>query len=169
MRIRTAVFGAAFLGACQSSPGSDQASVEQQGEAARTAIAEINARWMRYVHEGKPDSIATLYTADGIAMPPDVPAATGADSIAARLRALIVPGGTLTITSQDVAVSGSTAVSRGVWTYVGPAQGGSPALNLKGKYMEHLRNVNGQWLITQNIWNTDAPAPRPQPAATGRR
>lgn len=97
-------------------------------------------------------------------MPPDLPGATGHDSITARLRPLVVPGGTLTITSRNVSVHGPIAVDRGVWTYTAPAQGRSPAVNLGGKYLAHWHRMDSGWRIAENIWNNDSPAPPAPPA-----
>ena len=163
MRSRALLLAAVVVTACKPAPSTEQ-QTQAATDSARAAIEEGNARWVRYVNAGTPDSIAMLYTADGIAMPGDVPAATGHDSIVARLRPLVVPGGTLTITSQNIVVEGPMAVSRGVWAYRAPAQGGMPAVNLVGKFMEHWHRTPDGWRIAENIWNTDAPAPPPPPA-----
>lgn len=170
MRASAAFFSVVLLVACQQPETAEQQNTRMQGEAdsARAAITEINARWVRYVNQNHGDSIATLYVPGGVVMPPDVPLATGADSITARLRPLIIPGGTLTITSENVSVSGPVAVSRGVFSYTAPAQGRNPAVNIRGKYLEHLHNVDGRWLIAENIWNADAPAPAAPAPPRGR-
>lgn len=170
MRTSAAFFSVVLLVACQQPETAEQQNTRMQAEtdSARAAITEINARWVRYVNQNQGDSLATLYVPDGVVMPPNVPSATGADSITARLRPLIIPGGTLTITSQNVSVSGPVAVSRGVYSYTAPAQGRNPAVNARGKYLEHLHKVDGRWLIAENIWNADAPAPAPPAPPRGR-
>lgn len=160
MRSRALLLAAVVFTACRPAPPTEE-QTQAATDSARAAVDEGNARWVRYVNAGTPDSIAQLYTADGVAMPGDVPAATGHDSIIARLRPLVIPGGTLTITSQSVSVHGPMAVSRGVWAYRAPAQGSTPAVNLVGKFMEHWHRTNDGWKIVENIWNTDAPAPQP--------
>ena len=166
MKVRIPLFAAAaLLLACEQSeaPQQEPATTDAEIESARSAIAEANARWVRFVNENKPDSLATLYVDNGVAMPPDAPAAIGKDSIVARLRPFMVPGGTLTITSDNLSVSGPIALARGSYTYTAPAQGGNPAVNVRGKYLEHWHNVGGQWLIAENIWNSDAPPVPPSP------
>jgi ketosteroid isomerase-like protein len=165
MQTRITLLAAVLLSACQQRETSEPPATGTQAETdlARSAIAEGNARWVRWVNQNQPDSLATLYVPNGVVMPPDVRSATGRDSIAARVRPLVIPGGTLSITSENLSVSGPIAVSRGVFSYTAPAQGGNPAVNLRGKYLEHWHNVDGQWLIAENIWNSDAPMPQPTP------
>ncbi len=166
MSIRAPLFAIALLSACEQ-PGTPQpqgAAPEAETGSARAAIADGNALWVRWVNETKHDSLATLYVENGVMMAPDVPLATGKDSIVARLRPLVIPGGTLTITSDNLSVSGPIAVSRGAYTLTAPAQGGNPAVSIRGKYLEHWHKVDGRWLIAENIWNNDAPPPQqPRP------
>ena len=166
MRFRIPLFAAALLSACER-PGTPQpqgAATEAETDSARAAIAEGNALWVRFVNENKPDSLGTMYTENGVMMAPDVPMATGKENIVAQIRPFVLPGGTLTISSENVSVSGPIAVSRGTYTYTAPAQGGNPAVNARGKFLEHWHKVDGRWLIAENIWNNDAPAPQqPRP------
>ncbi|HYM82302.1 MAG TPA: DUF4440 domain-containing protein, partial [Candidatus Limnocylindria bacterium] len=129
MQTRIALLAAVLLSACQQSETPEQQATRTQAEtdSARSAITDGNARWVRWVNQNQPDSLASLYVPNGVVMPPDVPGATGRDSIAARLRPLVVPGGTLAVTNENVSVSGPIAIARGVWSYTAPAQGGNPA------------------------------------------
>ncbi|HUR91042.1 MAG TPA: nuclear transport factor 2 family protein, partial [Gemmatimonadaceae bacterium] len=138
------------------------AATDAETDSARTAIADANALWARWVNENKPDSLVTLYTENGVLMGPDAPMATGKDSILVRIRQFVMPGGTLTITSANLSVSGPIALDRGTYTYTAPAQGGNPPVNARGKYLDHWHKVDGRWLIAENIWNSDAPPPQQQ-------
>ena len=165
MNARSLVFAAVVLIGCTAAETPQQVAAREQADAdsARAAIAAGNARWARYVNANQPDSLAALYTPEGKVMPPDVPGATGRDSITARLRPLVVPGATLTINSSNVAVHGPIAVESGTYTFAVPAQGRTPAVTVVGKYLAHYHKTDAGWLIAENIWNNDAPAP-PAPA-----
>ena len=167
MQTRITLLAAVLLSACQQTPEQQTTGTQAETDSARSAITDGNARWVRWVNQNQPDSLASLYVPNGVVMPPDLPRATGRDSIVARLRPLVIPGGTLSMTSENVSVNGPIAIASGVWSYTAPAQGGNPAVNLRGKYMEHWHNVDGQWLMAENIWNTDAPAPPPAPRRRG--
>jgi hypothetical protein len=82
--------GAVTLAACQKAETPEQAASRMQAEAdsARPAIAAQNARWMRYADANQVDSLVALYTPDAVLLPPDMPAATGRDSMKARYAAI---------------------------------------------------------------------------------
>lgn len=166
MKTRALLFATALLIGCKAAETPEQMATRQAAEtdSARTAIAAGTAKWAAFATAGQPDSIAALYTTDGVMMPPDAPGATGHDSILARLRPLIIPGATLTITGQNVSVSGTLAVERGVYAYAIPAMGRTPAMNVTGKYLAHWHKMDGHWMLAENTWNTDAPAPPAPPA-----
>jgi ketosteroid isomerase-like protein len=164
--IRNTLVLAALCLACQAPPPSaEQQAAETQAAAdsAKAAISEASARYTRYVNANQADSIGALFAADGVLMPPDAPMAAGTDSIVATLKTMTVPGGTLTLASQNVSVSGDMAVARGTFSYTAPAQGGMPALDVKGKYLEHWHRMDGQWRLVEDIWNNDAPQPAAPP------
>ena len=162
-------FAVVALAACQQGETPEQKEMHTQAvmDSAKTAIRAGNAAWMRYTNTNHPDSIPTLMTATAVLMPPDVKGATGNDSIVARYRPLVLPGGTLTTMSVNLSVADPIAVDRGTWTYTAPAGGGRPAMNLAGKYMSHWHHEGGKWLIAETIWNNDAPMP-PMPGAPAR-
>jgi ketosteroid isomerase-like protein len=166
MNTRALLFVAVLFYGCKAAETPEQIAAREQAAAdsAKAAVADGTARWVRFVNAGQPDSVASLFTADGVMMPPDVPGATGHDSITARNRTLIIPGGTLSITGQNTSVHGPIAVERGVWSYTAPAQGRTPAINLGGKYLAHWHKTDAGWLIAENIWNNDSPAPPMPPA-----
>jgi hypothetical protein len=51
-----------------------------------------------------------------------------------------------------------------VFTYAIPAQGRTPAVTVTGKYLTHFHKTDAGWLIAEDIWNNDAPAPPAPPA-----
>jgi ketosteroid isomerase-like protein len=167
MKTRALLLASVLLVGCNrgETPEAMAARETAEADSARTEILANNARWVGFVNASQPESLATLFMAGGMVMPPDVPSASG-DSLVPRLRGAMIPGGTLTITSQNVSVHGPIAVDRGVFTYSAPAQGRTPGMTLTGKYLAHLHKVDGRWLIAENTWNTDAPTP---PAAPSRR
>ena len=165
-RLGMALLAAGVLAACKQgeSPEAMQARTAAVADSAKAAIDAASAAWMRFVNQGHSDSITTLFVADGDLMPPDAPAAVGTDSMKARLQALTIPGGTLTITNKGVAVSDPIAIAHSVYTYSAPAQGRMPAMRITGKALLHFHHVGNDWKIAEIAWNSDAPVP-PMPAA----
>ena len=165
MNARALLLASVVVIGCKAAETPEQMAAREQAAAdsATTAILAMDAEWSRLASAGMPDSIVPLFVPDGVMMPPDLPVATGHDSITVRMRQVTIPGGTLTITSRNISVHGPIAVDRGVFTYTAPAQGRTPALNMVGKYLAHLHKTDAGWRIAENIWNTDAPAPRVPP------
>lgn len=165
MKARVLLYAALTLTACARTETAEQRAARNRADtdSARVAIQARDAAYVRFVNANQPDSIGAMYGAQSVVMPPDMPRAVGPDSIAAAVRRLAVPGGTLTVTQEAIAVDGDIGVARGSFTYAAPAQGRQPAMTLRGKYMQHLHRVDGRWVVVDDIWNNDAPAP-PMPA-----
>ena len=155
------ILALAVMAACQKGETPEQREAHNQAvmDSARTAIREGSTKWMAWENGGQVDSIVTLFRGDGVLLPPDMLAATGRDSILARLHALSIPNTHLTITSQDIQVSDPLAVDRGVFAVDIPAAGRTPAMHATGKYIVHYHHGDNGWKIAAIAWNNDAPAP----------
>ena len=72
----------------------------------------------------------------------------------------------------SVVANGPIAVERGNWTFdFKPGKGAPPgmgAMTDQGKYLTHWHDVGGQWLMAEDIWNSDTPAAPPPPARPAR-
>ena len=156
---------AALAAACKPAMNDEQrrAGAQAHADSAKAAIRAGWESWVRYTNAAQPESLATLFAANGMIIPPDVKPATGPDSIVARYRTLIAPGGRLTITSENTSVVEDMAVDRGGWTYIIPAQGRAPELRLAGNYLAHWHRDNGQWKVAETIWNNDSMTRPPMP------
>ena len=136
--------------------------------AAKTAIDATNASWARLTTAGHSDSLADVYTADAVMMPPNMATVHGRDSIRAFFATMnSMKGITLALKSESVWGSGDAATEMGRWTWTWAAKAtrppGVPPVD-SGKYLVRWVQQNGKWLIAQDIWNSDLPAP--MPAAT---
>jgi uncharacterized protein (TIGR02246 family) len=158
----TAAIAALALAACAKPETADQMAARMQAESdsARTAIEAINVQYARYLTGNLPDSIAMLFTDNGVMMPTGGKAVTGRDSIRAAMTAMpLPPGATLTMRTAEVSANGPIAIERGTYTFAMAAQGRTPAVSLPGKYLVHWHKVNGEWKMAADIWNEDAPPP----------
>jgi len=140
--------------------------------AAKTAIDAANATWPRLTSTGHADSIADLYTADAVVMPPNMATIHGRDSIRAFFAVMnTMAGVTLTLRAESVWGSGPAATEMGRWNWswapgVTPPPG-MPAAD-SGKYLVRWVEENGQWRMAQDIWNSDLPLPTPPAPAPAR-
>lgn len=137
---------------------------------AKAAIDAANAQWSRLTSTGHSDSIAEFYTADGSIMPPNMATMKGKEAIRGFFATLssMDPKPTLSLRAERVVASGALAVEMGRWNWGYPAgakpPAGMPAAD-SGKYIAHWHEVNGKWLMMDDIWNSDTPMPMaPAPA-----
>jgi ketosteroid isomerase-like protein len=148
--------------ACQ--PADTSASAKQGIDAA-------NAQWPRLTSGGHADSIAEFYAADAMIMPPNMATMHGKEAIKAFFATIntIDPRPTLTLRSDRVLGSGTTAVEVGRWHWAYPAGAklppGTPAVD-SGKYIVRWAQQNGKWLMVDDIWNSDLPLPMAPAAAS---
>jgi uncharacterized protein (TIGR02246 family) len=145
--------GVLALSACQK-PAVDSAAIADE-------LKRDATEWADAYNAGDADRIAGMYAADGMVMPPHHAAVQGADAIrqfitedTANAKA---NGATLAINSTSSGASGDLAWHSGTFT-VTDASG---ATLDNGKYVELRQNVDGQWKIVRDIWNSDRAMPQP--------
>jgi ketosteroid isomerase-like protein len=150
-----------LLAACAQSPGSAderQAGIDRETALARQAIEITAQRYMMHFNAGIADSVAVLYAERGRIMWPNGPATVGRDSIAAGIRAMSALTPVLSLRTEEVAASGSLAVERGRYTMTWTPPGGGQMAD-SGKYLIRWHRTAAEWMIVDNIWNSDLPAP----------
>ena len=122
--------------------------------------AAINAIWSTYVSSleaGDIDAWLSLWTEDGVQMPPNEPPVIGKSQLRARNGgALDVLTVEIHITNQEVGVTGDWAFSRGVYTATFSPKDGSEPIPVDGKFMTILkRQADGGWKIHRDIFNSN--------------
>jgi ketosteroid isomerase-like protein len=150
-------------------------SAADTSASAKQAIDAANAQWPRLTSTGHADSIAEFYTADAVIMPPNMATMKGKDAVRAFFAEIngIEPRPILTLRAETVVAHGPVAVETGRWHWAYPAGAklppGTPAVD-SGKYMGRWEQQNGKWLMVEDIWNSDLPAPMaPPPPAPAKR
>ena len=149
----------AVIAACQpAAETAEQAEARMASEAAaaRTAIEASNARFVTHFNAGQGDSVAAHYTEDARVMAPNVPVASGRQAIAAAMGAM--GGATLVLTTESVDANGSLAVERGTYKITLTPPGATAPITDTGKYLVHWRKVGDNWMMANDIWNSDLPA-----------
>ena len=122
--------------------------------------AAINAIWSTYVSSleaGDIDAWLSLWTEDGVQMPPNERPVIGKDQLRTRNGgALDVFAVEIDITNQEVGVAGDWAFSRGVYTATFAPKDGSEPIPVDGKFMTILkRQSDGGWKIYRDIFNSN--------------
>ena len=151
---------AAVAIACAQAPAPAPAPTPVDTSADEAILKADIQKWMDDINAGNADAVAAQYADDALLMPPNAPTATGRAAIReaiARESAGMKQGG-LTLKSTattGVGVTGDLAWMSGTYA-VTDAKG---ATIDTGKYLSVHRKINGAWLYTRDIWNSDNPPP----------
>jgi len=126
-------------------------------EADTAAIIDLKNQYRSSQNAGDLDRFMSLWTEDGILMPPNRPPVIGKDQIR-----VIAKGhfDKFTIdmdgTEAEVEVAGGWAFTRGTYTVtLTPEEGGQPVF-IDGKYIDILeRQSDGSWMMHRTIFNSN--------------
>ena len=149
------VFSALLAAACGTATPADPA-------ADRQAIAAASARFQAAENAGSAEQARALFTDDLVAMGPDAPAISGADTVAAEMRSFY-EAFTVEIeySSQEIEAFGDWGFDRGTYRFtLTPKAGGAP-ISQTGKYLWlYRRQADGSWKQARVIWNSSDPPPQ---------
>lgn len=153
---RLAVLALAILAVVACQPAAGPIS-----ETDRAAIGQVRESYRQAVLATDPAAIASVYTADGVEMPPNMPLVQGRDAIQRRNEPLAQVT-EFQITPMETTGHGDVAFDRGSYTFTGRVEGMPEAIADTGKYLVIARKQpDGSWLIARAIWNSDLAAAMP--------
>ncbi|CAN5898990.1 hypothetical protein BH20GEM1_BH20GEM1_16750 [soil metagenome] len=163
-RTMMCVLAASLALACQTQePATEQGSETDPAvdeAAVRETIAAKDQAWADAAVAGDAAAIAQQYTADAIVLPPASPRVTGTAAIQELFTGWLAeaPISSATLDSDviTVAAAGDYAHAVGSYTMSGAAPDGSEWSD-QGKYVALWKNVDGDWKIVADIWNSDNP------------
>ena len=137
----------------QSAPATDASVITSRSEIWETAL-----------NAGDIETLMANYTSDARILPPNEKAASGTAAVRAAFGGMIDAGISGNLTSIEAAVSGD--IGYNVGNYALTADG---EVVDTGKYLETWqRGADGQWRISNDIWNSDMPAaPAAMPMGDG--
>lgn len=121
------------------------------------AIAAGTAAWHEALNSGDVAAVVALYTDDTRILPPNAAMGQGSDAVSASFGELIDAG--LTARLDTIEITSAGDIGYHVGTYALSAPDGTVVD--QGKFMESWRQVNGEWKIANDIWNSDSP-PAPE-------
>lgn len=136
-------------------------NVEQQ----RSALLALDREWSQTTTDL--NKFLSYYAPDASVYPQGMPIATGSEAIRdAFTKMTSMPGFALqwSATKADVSASGDLGYTTGAYQMTANDAAGKPMAE-KGKYVTvWKKQANGQWKVSDDIFNADAPPPPPAPA-----
>jgi ketosteroid isomerase-like protein len=132
----------------------------------RNALLALDREWSQTTTDI--NKFLSYYAADASVYPQGMPLATGSDAIRDELGKMAsMPGFSLqwSAAKADVSAAGDLGYTAGTYQMTMNDAAGKPMME-KGKYVTvWKKQANGQWKVTDDIFNADAPPPAPAPAA----
>ena len=127
--------------------------------------AAINDIWTMYassLEAGDLSAWLSLWTEDGVQMPPNEPPVIGKDQIQKANKAAFDQFTfEMEITNKEIQVAGDWAFSRGTYTATLSPKNGDQPVPIDGKFMTILeRQPDGGWKIHRDIFNSNVPLGR---------
>jgi uncharacterized protein (TIGR02246 family) len=127
-----------------------------------TAAAAVNDIWNEYassLNSGNVDRWISLWTEDGVQMPPGLPSVVGKRQIRATMKAILDRFAfDMAVTPHEVREVGDWAFSRGIFKATMTPREGGKTVYVDGKYMTILqRQADGSWKIHRDIFNSNTP------------
>ena len=119
--------------------------------AQKAEIDANNAKWLELFNKGDFSGIASLYSADAIALPPGSEMVKGRTAIEAMWKSMAEQVTDPKLTTVDVKPLGPSA-AREIGTYVLKTKG-SPPQEVTGKYVVVWEKVGDDWKLATDIWN----------------
>lgn len=164
------VWAAGLALACQTEePAMEQGSTADpavDAAAVREAIVAKDKVFSDAMMAGDSEALSQLYAEDAVILPPNGPRAEGTAGVretwSAALEGSSVAASTLDSDLIAVTAAGDYAYAVGSYTDSGTATDGSEWSD-QGKYLTVWKNVDGEWKIAADIWNSDNPAPGTEP------
>ncbi len=123
------------------------------------AVKDAIAAWDRAWNAGDCETLASLYTADAVAMPPNAPAHSGIESLRVSCKKDFDQFKEENSSHvEDVLVSGNLAVARGTQeATTTPKTGGNSVRDKEKWIVVYQRQTDGLWKILWETYNSDLP------------
>lgn len=117
-------------------------------------LPALDEQFQEALNTGDIDALVALYAEDARILPPNSELMQGHGPIRATFAEMIEGGLKLDLEPIESVVAGDIGYQVGTYTLQGP----DGATVDRGKYMEVWRQVDGEWKMINDMWNSDMPA-----------
>jgi ketosteroid isomerase-like protein len=116
-------------------------------------LAAKATSWEEALNAGDVESLVAMYSEQAQLMPPNEAASQGHEAVRTAFGGMIDAGLTGELKTTQARVSGNLGTRVGTYVLYGP----DGAEVDHGKYIETWEQTGGEWVITNDIWNSDVP------------
>ena len=114
-------------------------------------LAAKSVAWEEAMNSADVEAVVALYSEDARLMPPSAETSQGHDAVRAAFGEMIDAGLSIDLETTEALAAGDLGTRIG--TYVLTSADGAEVD--RGKYVETWEKVGGEWVITNDIWNSD--------------
>lgn len=168
--IRLAIAVLVIVAACRPKTETAAVGVEEGAQPAGASAADVTAihavdeEWSRAATAGDGNAVAALYAPDATLLPPGEPIKQGEAAKQYWIDYFNTYAGPTKLETSDVTLHGNLAVAVGMYSMsmTDKKPGSKPLPVEEGKYVEVLmKQADGSWKMIYDIWNLNAPPPKP--------
>ncbi len=137
----------------------EQQRVKVDVETDIAAIKDLVNQYGATVNAGDLDLWISLWTDNGIQMPPNAPAVIGKEQLRAKNESMFAEFILkMVVTNKEVRVAGDLAFARGTYTLSLTPKAGGEIIKIDGKYLSIVeRQADGSWKFARDCFNDNAP------------
>ena len=133
-----------------------ESSTPDKAASHEQAIRKTNDRWLALIRDHDAAAVSRLYASDGAMLAPSAPIAQGQPALEKAWGGMMqMPGFGLTFKADKIVVAkdGDMALDQGAYQFSLSGPNG-PTKDV-GKYVVVWRNIDGQWKVAADIFNSD--------------
>lgn len=140
---------------------SAHSSFAQSTQSDEERIKDISRQWVQAVADGDIEAIGDLYAPDGRFMAPNAPAAVGREAAQEAWQEILeLPELELTFAPTMVRVAESGDIAYAIGTYEFSFEAEQGRVEDRGKYVDLWEQIDGEWKVKADIFNSDIELPR---------
>ena len=127
-------------------------------QVAEQVIRALHQGAVLALSKGDLDSVMAVYADDVISLPPGQPARVGKAAVRSMWQESLAEYDVqVTVNIEEVHVTAEWAFERGTFEMQLAPKAGGPAISDSGKYLDLLKQVDGQWKYWRVSWNSSQP------------
>jgi ketosteroid isomerase-like protein len=144
-----------FADSCQSPKPSNENSADNE------YLKNAGAQWDKFFNSRDINNLSDLYSDDAVSMPYNYQTVSGKKAIRAELEKFFEGNEARHETFvEEILTKDEWSIERARYINTYTPKGTANRIVETGRHVICRRKINGKWLITWEIWNSDQPLPK---------